>query len=100
MENKEVEISDEEILHIVKLARLKLDNEELPEYKKNLKEILNFANVVNSVDTDNIGETIGVNENYNRFREDVVKNQEMREKLLQNAPSQDEGTFRIPKVIS
>lgn len=100
MENKEVEISDEEILHIVKLARLKLDNEELPEYKKNLKEILNFANVVNSVDTDNIGETIGVNENYNRFREDVVKNQEMREKLLQNAPSQDEGMFRIPKVIS
>ena len=100
MENEKVQISDDEILHIAKLARIKLGDDEIQDYKKNLEEILDFANIVNSVDTENIGETIGVNENYNRFREDIVKNKEMRDKLLQNAPSQDEGMFRIPKVIS
>ncbi|MBR3132884.1 MAG: Asp-tRNA(Asn)/Glu-tRNA(Gln) amidotransferase subunit GatC [Clostridia bacterium] len=100
MENEKVQISDEEILHIAKLARIKLGDNEIQDYKKNLEEILDFANIVNSVDTENIGETIGVNENYNRFRADVVTNKEMRDKLLQNAPSQDEGMFRIPKVIS
>ena len=100
MQNKEVQITDEEILHIAKLARLKLADDEIGNYKKNLQEILDFANIVNSVDTENIGETIGVNENCNRFRKDEVKNEEMRDKLLQNAPSQDDGMFRIPKVIS
>ena len=99
MENNDVKISDEIILHIAKLAKIKLADDEIENYKKNLEEILDFANIVNSVDTDNIGETIGVNENFNRFRKDEVKNHEMRDKLLQNAPSQDEGMFRIPKVI-
>ncbi len=100
MANNDVNITDEEILHIAKLARIKLADNEIQSYKKNLKEILDFANIVNSVDTDNIGETIGVNENCNRFRKDEVKNKEMRDKLIQNAPSQDDGMFRIPKVIS
>ena len=100
MVTDKVQISDEEILHIAKLARIKLGESEIGEYKKNLQEILDFADIVNSVDTDNIGETIGVIENYNRFREDVVTNKEMRDKLLMNAPSQDDGMFRIPKVIS
>lgn len=99
MENNDVKISDEIILHIAKLAKIKLADDEIENYKKNLEEILDFANIVNSVDTDNIGETIGINENFNRFRKDEVKNSEMRDKLLQNAPSQDEGMFRIPKVI-
>ena len=42
-----MEVSKEEILHIAKLARLNLKEEEIPEYIKNLQDILNFANIVN-----------------------------------------------------
>ncbi len=94
-----MQISDEEVLHIAKLARLKLEDNEIQNYKKNLQEILDFADTINNVDTSKVDETIGTNEKYNVFRKDEIKEPQNREELLQNAPSQDEGMFHIPKVI-
>lgn len=95
-----MQIEDKDVLHIAKLARLKLANNELENYKKNLQEILDFADTINHVNTDDIGETIGINENYNVFRKDEIKQENNKDELLSNAPSQDEGMFRIPKVIN
>ena len=95
-----MQITDEEVLHIAKLARIKLSENEIQDYKKNLEEILDFANTINQVNTDNIGETIGINENCNVFRKVEVVKESQREELLSNAPSQDDGMFRIPKVIN
>lgn len=95
-----MQIGDKDVLHIAKLARLKLADNELENYKKNLQEILDFADTINHVNTDDIGETIGINENYNVFRKDEIKQESNKDELLSNAPSQDEGMFRIPKVIN
>ena len=95
-----MEISKEEIVHIANLASLNLSEKEIEGYANDLTEILNFANMINSVDTDAVNETIAANENYNAFRKDEVVQSIDRETLLQNAPSQDEGMFRIPKVIN
>lgn len=95
-----MQIEDKDVLHIAKLARLKLADNELENYKKNLQEILDFADTINHVNTDDIGETIGINENYNVFRKDEIKQESNKDGLLSNAPSQDEGMFRIPKVIN
>lgn len=93
-------ISKEEIVHIAKLASLNLSEEEIERYTNDMQEILEFANTINNVNTEGMNETIGANEKYNVFRKDEVVNFENREILLQNAPSQDEGMFRIPKVIN
>ncbi len=95
-----MQIEDKDVLHIAKLARLKLADNELESYKKNLQEILDFADTINHVNTDDIGETIGINENYNVFRKDEIVQDSDKDELLENAPSQDEGMFRIPKVIN
>lgn len=95
-----MQIEDKDVLHIAKLARLKLADNELESYKKNLQEILDFADTINHVNTDDIGETIGINENCNVFRKDEIKQESNKDELLSNAPSQDEGMFRIPKVIN
>ena len=95
-----MQIEDKDVLHIAKLARLKLADNELENYKKNLQEILDFADTINHVNTDDIGETIGINENYNVFRKDEIKQESNKDELLSNAPSQDEGMFRIPMVIN
>ena len=95
-----MQIEDKDVLHIAKLARLKLADNELENYKKNLQEILDFADTINHVNTDDIGETIGINENYNVFRKDEIKQENNKDELLSNAPSQDEGMFRIPNVIN
>lgn len=95
-----MEISKEEIVHIANLASLNLSEKEIEGYAKDLTEILDFANMINSVNTDSVSETIAANENYNAFRKDEVVQSLDRELLLKNAPSQDEGMFRIPKVIN
>jgi len=94
-----MQVSKEEILHIAKLSNLNIKEEEIEEYRKNLQDILNFANTINSVETENISETIGSTSNVNVFREDEVKQYGDLEALLQNAPEQEDNMFKIPKVI-
>lgn len=93
-------ISKEEIIHIAKLANLNLSDEEIEKYRNDMQEILEFADTVNNVNTDNIKETVGANSNYNVFRKDEIKQNISKEDLLKNAPSQDDGMFRIPKVLN
>lgn len=94
-----MQVEKEDVLHIAKLACLKLKEEEIEEYRKNLQDILNFANIVNGVNTENISETIGSTSNVNVFREDEVKTFEDEAVLLQNAPEKQNNMFSIPKVI-
>lgn len=93
-------ISREEIIHIAKLACINLTDEEIDRYTNDMQDILEFANMINNVNTEGMNETVAANAKSNVFRKDVVVNFENRELLLQNAPSQDEGMFRIPKVIN
>jgi len=94
-----MQVEREEILHIAKLACLKIEENEIEEYRKNLQDILDFANVVNNVNTENISETIGSTNNINVFREDEIKDFADKELLLQNAPTEEDNMFSIPKVI-
>ena len=94
-----MEIKKEEILHIAKLASLKIKEEEIEEYRKNLQDILNFANIINSVNTEHLEETNGASTNINFLREDEIKNFEDKESLMKNAPEQENNMFRIPKVL-
>jgi aspartyl-tRNA(Asn)/glutamyl-tRNA(Gln) amidotransferase subunit C len=94
-----MEISREEIVHIAKLASLNLTEQEIEKYTNDMKDILNFANTVNNVNTDGIDESITASQSNNVFRKDEVIEFENRDLLLQNAPTQEDGMFRIPKVI-
>lgn len=94
-----MEIKKEEILHIAKLASLKIKDEEIEEYRKNLQDILNFANTINSVDTDKLEETNGTSTNVNFLREDEIVEFKDKESLMKNAPEEENNMFKIPKVI-
>jgi len=94
-----MQVSREELLHIAKLSDLKIEDEEIDNYRLNLEDILNFAEIVKSANVDGLDETIGANDNFNVFREDVVKEFEDRDALLQNAPEKERDMFKIPKVI-
>ena len=91
--------SKEEILHIADLADLNIKDNEIDEYAKNLAVILNFVEILNKVDTDNIKESIMTIDNVNVFRKDEVKEFQDKESLMQNAPDKEDGMFKIPKVI-
>lgn len=94
-----MKVEREDVLHMAKLASLNIKEEEIEEYRKNLQDILNFANVIESVSTDNVEETITSTSNCNVFREDEIKEFKDRDLLLQNAEDKEDGMFSIPKVI-
>ena len=93
-------VSKEEILHIAKLADLNIKEDEIEEYAKNLQDILEFAEIIKNIDTENVKESIGSLESFNVFRKDEVKDFEDKEALLQNAPEKENNMFKIPKVIN
>ena len=94
-----MKISKEEILHIAKLSSLKIKDEEIEEYRKNLQDILSFANVINSIDTEKITETNGTSSNVNVFRDDEPVEFKDINLLMENAPEKANNMFKIPKVI-
>lgn len=94
-----MKVSKEEILHIAKLADLNIQDSEINEYSKNLEDILNFVEVLNKVNTENVVESIGTANNINVFRKDEIREFHNEEALLQNAPDKENNMFKIPKVI-
>lgn len=95
-----MKVSKEEIMHIANLASLTLQENEVEEYLKNLQEIIDFADIVNKANVDNLDITIGANEAKNVFRKDEIINFKNTESLLQNAPSKEKNMFKIPKIIN
>lgn len=96
---KVMDVSKDELLHIAKLADLNLKDEEVDNYLENLKNILNFAAVINNAPVENLSKETNIEESFNVFRKDEVKIFENHEGLMQNAPEQERGMFKIPKVI-
>ncbi len=94
-----MQVSEQELLHIAKLSDLKINENEIENYRLNLEDILNFAEVIKSAPVDELDETIDVNDNFNVFRKDEIKDFEDQDSLLENAPEKERRMFKIPKVI-
>ena len=95
-----MKVSKEEIMHIANLANLNLQENEIEEYLENLQEILDFADIINNANVDNLDVTIASNKEKNIFRKDEVEEFKNPEALLQNAPSKERNMFKIPQVIN
>ena len=94
-----MKVSREEILHIANLAQLEIKEEEIEEYRKNLDEILQMAEIVNNAPVDELDITIGSNEAKNRFRKDEIIIFENNDGLLKNAKDVQDNMFKLPKVL-
>lgn len=94
-----MQVSREELLHIAKLSDLKINEDEIDNYRLNLEDILNFAEIVKNANVEGLDETIGASDNFNVFREDEIKEFEDRDALLANAPEKERDMFKVPKVI-
>ncbi len=94
-----MKITKEEVLHVAKLARLNLTEEETERLMNDMGSIIGFANKLNELDTTGVVPTAHAIPMQNAFREDEVKPSYDREDILKNAPSSDGDGFLIPKVV-
>lgn len=94
-----MELTKELITHIAELAHLKLTDEEIKKFQKELSQILDYVNQLNEVDTSNVEPLHHPLPLMNVFREDKVKKSIEREEALKNAPDSTDEFFKVPKVI-
>ena len=92
-------ISEDEVKHIASLAKLKLSDNEVEKYAKDLGQIAEFVEKLNEVDTKGVKPTAHILDIKNVFREDERKESFPREEILKNAPSKDAGCISVPKVV-
>ena len=98
-ENK-MTVSKEELLHIANLADIKIKDEEIDKYLNNLQDILNYTELLNSVDLKNLDETIGANDSSDVFRKDEIIDFDNKEGIMENSPEKERNMFKIPKVLN
>lgn len=93
-------ISKEDVKHVAMLARLKLNEEEVGKFQKQLSDILKYIAQLNEVDTEGTLPTSHVLSSMkNVFREDELKDSIPVEEALGNAPARHENFFKVPKII-
>lgn len=88
-----------DVQHVAKLARLQLSPEEEAMFTEQMNAILQYAEKLNELDTDQVKPTTHVLQVSNVMRDDVVKPSVEQEEALLNAPDSEDGQFKVPAVL-
>ena len=91
-------ISKEDTQHVAKLARLDLTEEEVDKFSRQLGDILGYVEQMNEIDTTNVQPLAHPFDVVNVMREDEVIYKNTKEELMQNAPEEEDGFFKVPKI--
>jgi aspartyl-tRNA(Asn)/glutamyl-tRNA(Gln) amidotransferase subunit C len=93
-------ITDADIRKLAVLCRLKLTDDEIPKYKQEISKIVEFVEVLQSVDTKGIEPTSQVTGLTNVTREDKIIDYKLsRQELLSNAPAVEKGQIKVKRMI-
>ncbi len=94
-----MKLTGKEVAHVASLARLEMSEDEIEKFASQLNAILEFADKLNLLETKDILPTAHVLPLKNVFREDRICPGLERKEALLNAPEEEEGMFRVPRVI-
>lgn len=92
-------ISQTEVRHVARLARLALSDAELETLGGQLGQILDYVKQLDRLDTAGVAPTSHAVETGTPFREDVAVPFPDKEALLANAPDREGDAFRVPRII-
>ncbi len=84
---------------VAHLARIRVEEENLPKLAEQLSGILSFMEQLNEVDVEGIEPMTSVTPMRLKRRVDVVTDGNQQEAVLKNAPDAREGFFAVPKVV-
>ncbi|MDD5383026.1 MAG: Asp-tRNA(Asn)/Glu-tRNA(Gln) amidotransferase subunit GatC [Candidatus Margulisbacteria bacterium] len=88
-----------DVEHVARLARLGLTPEEKALFAKQLAAILDFADNLKKLDTDNVLPTSHAIPMKNVLREDRVVPFQNIEDIIANAPEAEAGMFKVPRIV-
>lgn len=84
---------------VAKLARIRVEDGDLPALATKLSSIMGFMEQLNEVDVTGIEPMTSVTPQRLKRRVDVVTDGNIQDAVLKNAPDAREGFFAVPKVV-
>ena len=95
-EDAVVAITNEEVLHVARLARLALSDEEVKRLGAQLNAILEAVGKVSELDLEGVEPTAHPLDVVNVWAEDEPHESLTVEDALANAPEREQGFFKVP----
>lgn len=92
-------ITREELLKLAELARLRLDEAEIPRFQKDIAEMLEYVRLLEEVDTSQVEAESSITPSGNVLRKDEVQPSLPVEEALKNAPEREGNYFKVPRVV-
>ena len=94
-----MKLSREEVLHIARLARMGITDEEVDKLREQLSDILDNFEVLQQVNTDSVLPTSQSIALQNITRDDAVAPSYIPDDILSNAPRREQDYFKIHAVL-
>ena len=92
-------IDKEQVAHVARLARLSFDEAELDRFTEQLSQIIEYADQVSAVATEDVPPTAHPLPVKNVFRPDEVGQCLPQDKALSTAPERDQDRFKVPRIL-
>ena len=92
-------ITRDDVLHIAKLAKLKLTEDEIVLFQEQLSKILDYFKQLEKLDTEHVAPMKHILAVHNVFRADESRPSVSVNDALKNAPKCHKGYFEVPKVV-
>ncbi|MFN2615817.1 MAG: Asp-tRNA(Asn)/Glu-tRNA(Gln) amidotransferase subunit GatC [Thermoleophilaceae bacterium] len=89
-------IGRDQVLHVARLARLRLSDQEVDRMAGELSQILDHIEKIGELELEEVEPTSHVVELENVLRDDEPRPSWPRERALEEAPDVAEGGFRVP----
>lgn len=87
------------VKRIGRLARIRIEENEVATYQGELNAILGFVAQLDEVDIDGVDPMTSVTPMQLRRREDKISDGGYPEKIVANAPLSEDNFFEVPKVV-
>ena len=87
------------VKRIGRLARIRIEENEVSAYQDELNAILGFVEQLSEVDVTGVEPMTSVTPMTLRRRDDVVSDGGYAEKIVANAPLSEDNFFMVPKVV-
>ena len=92
-------ISRDDVAHVARLARLRLDDDELERFTEQLGAVLEHAADIAALDIADVPPTAHPLPLVNVLRDDEVRPGLDRDEVLGQAPVVEDGRFRVPHIL-
>lgn len=94
-----MKVTKETVNYVANLSRLTFTDEEAKKMAAQMDHILKYMEQLNELDTTNVIPMEHVKPISNVFRDDLVVPSYDRSELLKNAPTHENGAFKVPKIV-